>query len=656
MTPRAVAEKAVLTENQSTQRLAELLTRIAKLPSTNPEPPQFFASFLQLSVAATGSTGGAVWLLQPGQSPQIFCHIDLEKASLQDNATQQQLVMESLAQVAEQEKVVILPGSNPAIDPQVQDGGPTNTSPYPFIFKPIRAGQKVAMALHLMARSESGDEQVRAVIGLLDQICESAETYLAHRRALVLEDDRKALAQLLKYSETVHESLDPQRVIAQMANTGRDAIGCERVVVWVDPAIKRSLIAVSGVDKPDKRAVLLQSVEKLARYCLRENKPIVGARDQLAQMDQEDELSPLLNAYFNASQLDRIFIQPVILEEKKLGAVAAEGFDEQTGANLAGVVSTVARHGALALHNALEMASVPLVRPFGKIQQVKADPNRRNKWLAILAVLLLGLLAAAFIPWTIQIDATCEIRPKVSRLVDSPLDGLQVAELLRTQGLVEQGEVICRLDDVTLKTEKAKVEAELAEVQAGQTERLNPTERRVSEMVVQQKLKRIELYEMQIEQATLRAPISGRILTPQNEMERLEGLTVDRGMPICEIADLSEWQLVMRVPQEEIGWVQRGLKEAEGGERPIKFFLAAYPKQRLFTRLSSVDQISQAPQLEDKGNAFMVRIDLTEQELSGLPAGLRPGSAGQAKIATCKRPLGYVLLRKAIRFFRVTFF
>ena len=49
---------------------------------------------------------------------------------------------------------------------------------------------------------------------------------------------------------------------------------------------------------------------------------------------------------------------------------------------------------------------------------------------------------------------------------------------------------------------------------------------------------------------------------------------------------------------------------------------------------------------------------IVDQELidNNILEGLRDGSIGAAKIATVERPLGYVLLRKVIRFFRVTFF
>jgi len=126
------------------------------------------------------------------------------------------------------------------------------------------------------------------------------------------------------------------------------------------------------------------------------------------------------------------------------------------------------------------------------------------------------------------------------------------------------------------------------------------------------------------------------------------------GDPICEIYDLSQWQLILDVPQEEIGWVQRGLAGEEGAG--VEFFLAAYPEQKLKAHIDTLNQISEMPQIKEKGNVYQIRVDVPGEELRPIVDGLRSGNIGRAKIATVERPLGYVLLRKVIRFFRVTFF
>lgn len=643
-------------EDQATQQLAELIGRITQLPSQNLEPPQFFANFLQLTVAATGSHGGAIWLIQPGKSPQCYCHIELEATGINSSEQQQQLIVQALQKTVEEVKTLILPAAN---CDWAQLGSETdNQSAYHFFFKPLRAAQQVAMVLQLIGKPDLQKEQCQLVLGLLNQVAEAAETYLAHRRAAVLEDDRKSLARLLQFTEGVYESLDPQYVAQQVANLGRDAVGCERLVVWIDPRIKRGLQAVSGIDKPDRRAVLLQAISKLGQYCLEIKKPIVASREQLPELPEEDILTQLLKNYFNVSQLNQIYIEVIKGKEDDLGAIMVEGFDEQANTNMAGVISTISKHAANALENALKMASVPMVRPFAKLKDVKKDPKKRRKFLITLGVLALLIVVAALLPWPIKVSSPCELTPAVLRRLDAPLDGVQVKEIKVAGGPVESGQLIVQLDDTELQTSLFKLEAQHEQENINKSQ-LRGEKKSISELELQRIKHEMDLVNLQIEKCKIRSPISGMILTPQNEMKLLEGITVQKGASICEIADLSHWQLVLDVPQEEIGWVQRGLSES--APSVVQFYMAAYPKYKLEAQIGSIESISQLARIKDdgskaKGNVYEVRIDIPPAALEAIQAGLRPGSKGQAKITTCKRPLGYVLLRKVIRFFRVTFF
>ncbi len=644
--------KDSVSENHATQQLAELISRIAKLTSENLEPPQFFASYLQLAVAATGSHGGAIWLTQAGQPPQCYCHIELESTQINDSEEQKKLLVDALQKCADQEQVLILPQHGATL----QEGQPpsSNCCPYPLIFKPLRAANQVSMVMQLIGKNGMEPQQFQFVLGLLNQVAEYAETYLAHRRAAVLDDDRKSLAKLLKYTEGVHESLNPTEVVYQLANLGRDTIGCERVVVWVDPNIKRGVHAVSGVDKPDKRAVLLQAIEKLSQHCLEINKPIISSREQLVELPEEERLTQLLKNYFNISQLDQIYIQAMPTKKSDIGTIVAEGFDEQSGINLAGVMSTVCTHGGIALNNAIEMASVPLVKPFAKLQNVKNDPVKKKKWMVRTGIIFTLLLILAFMPWTIKIDCVCELTPKVSRVVDAPLDGIELARISIDEGVVQPGDIIAELDDTELVTKLISLQARYDQQEIKDSLARGP-EKRISGLELKRIQQEIALVKEQIEKCKIRSPIAGTILTPRNELKLLEGITVKKGDKICEVAAFDQWELVLDLPQEELAWVQRGLEENSPSK--IKYFLAAYPKDKLETVIADTSQISQMAVMKDKGNVFQVRVPLDAKQLSEtFQNGLRPGSEGQAKIETVSRPLGYVLLRKVIRFFRVTFF
>ncbi len=642
-----------MTESQTTQRIAEILNRIAKLPSANLEPPQFFANFLQLAVAASGSRGGAIWVIQPEQAPQCYCHVDLDQCQV-SNPEQQQVIVEAIMRsVKETKSLVLPPGGSDAGD----ESSKSNLCPYPLFFKPLKAANQVAMVLQTIGSDGVTAHDYRSMVGLLDQVGEAAETYLAHRRAAVLDDDRKSLARLLKFTEGIHDSLEPEKVIYQIANIGRETIGCDRLTVWIDPRVKRGLRAVSGIDKPDRRAILMQAIEKLSQHCLEIKKPIMAAREQLPEMQHEEKLTQLVKDYFNVSQLDHIYLQPMKQEDVYYGVIVAEGFDDKTTTNLSGVTSSVAAHGALALKNALEMASVPIVKPFAKFRKMKADPQKRRKWLIWTTVFLVALVVLLLTPWPVKIECACEMTPEKIRTIQSPLEQIQINEILKKSGeTVRQGDVIARLDTLELETQLESLKQQLRQQDIILNDpAASPAKKKQSEYEMAILENKLNFVNAQIKKCDIVSPIDGTILT--QDLKRMEGMTVSLGDTICEVASLNNWQLVLDVPQQEIDWVQKALRESHTGSATVDFYLSAYPQYKLHARIDEFSQISQTSKTrEEEGNVFSVRIDLNDEQLQPVSEGLRDGMVGRAKIGSLEKPLWYVLMRKAIRFFRVTFF
>lgn len=632
------------------RQIAEIIAKLTKFAGSNPEPPQFFANFLQMVISATGSRGGAVWVIQPEKGPQCYCHLNLELCKLEVSG-QQEIFNHAIQKTMAEGKSMVIPVGS------ASSGEMSNICGHSLVFKPLRAGGQVAMILQLICSPELMPGDYRAVVGIADQTGEAAETYLAHRRAVVLDDDRKSLSRLLTFSEKIHLSLDPEKVIYQAANLGRELINCERLIVWVDPRLKRNLQAVSGVDKPDKRAVLLQAIDKLSRYCLREKKPILAGRQQLVEMPDEQELTGLLKNYFNVSQLNQIYIYPVHLEDKYFGTIAAEGIEQAVG-NLEGMITAISGHTAVALHNALEMADMPVMKPLAKLRRLKNDPKRKRKILTRIAIAIAGLTICLLLPWSVNIKGDCKLTPQTMRTLVNPIENGKIKEVVRKDGFVTAGELIVQLDDFDLLLEsrglKLAMEKERVNFRQGA---LSAVEKETSQLEINRINNEIKLKEEMIERCKIKSPINGTILTPM--LDRKTGDSLQRGEEICTMADLNTWQLVITVPQQEIAWVQMAQDTEDAGQvNPVDvdFVLEAFPQERLKATIRQADQVAHSAQTMPSGNVYEVRVDLDQASLEKVKLGLRDGMEGSAKIKTVKRPLGYVLIRKVLRFFRLTFF
>jgi len=630
--------------NESNKQMGELIARIAQLPSQGLEPQQFFSDFLQLSIGASGAHGGAVWLIQQDQAPQCYCHMALETTGIQEDEAQNTLITEALQSTITENRVVVVNGKG--------DGSSTvNNCEWPFFFRPIRAANQVAMILHLIGPAFNTQDDAQFVVNLLDKMCESPETYLAQRRALVLEDDRKSLAQLLKASHGMHDSLDPTKVIYQMVNLGRDVLGCERVMVWIKPEVKKGLMAVSGIDKPDPRSVLLQSVTAVCEYCLIQNKVVIGSRDGLVEIDESDPSAPLLKTYFHNSQLNEAYFQPIVNNEQVIGVICAEGFEEAQSEAIGGLLTNLATDGGAAIGNALAYDGASGIRSFSKMKNDIAVWTNLKKWLiGIAAVFLLGLL----IQWPVKISSQCEIMPRLIRQVQSPLDNVEVVNIVNGVGVVAKNDILLQLDDLKLQTELKDLLVQREQQALAFEQETSQTKR--NEIQLQRKItnNNIDYIRIQIEKANVKAPIDGTILTPHSQIKALVRKKMQLGTVICEISDLTKWDLVVSVPQEDIQWVKDKLVKDK--HVAINFFLSSFEEHTLKTTLSDFGEISEMAIVKDAqaGNVFDIRIALTPESIAQIENELRPGTTGKAKIITEPMPLLYVLLRKVIRFVRVT--
>ncbi|MBN2841585.1 MAG: efflux RND transporter periplasmic adaptor subunit [Sedimentisphaerales bacterium] len=640
-----------MTALPDTRQIAELMAKLSRFAGSNPEPPQFFANFLQMIIAATAGKGGAIWVLQPEKGPQCYCHLNLELSKL-DVASQQELLNHAIQKTVEEGKSMLIP-------PQTDTNSEiTNICGHCLLFKPLRAGGKVAMILQVICDPALDSNLYRPMVGIADQAAEIAETYLAHRRAVVLDDDRKSLSKLLSFSEKVHNGLEPEKVIYQAVNLGREALNCQRMVIWVDPRVKKNLQAVSGVDKPDRRAVLMQAIDKLSRFTIREKKPVLASRQQLVEMPDEQELTSLLKNYFNISQLDQIYLYPLVHNDRYLGVIAAEGLQEAAG-NLEGMITAIATHTAVALNNALEMADMPVMKPLARLKKLKNDPKRKRKIIIRSLVALVAVLICLLLPWSVNIKGDCKLTPQVMRTLVSPLDGAKVKEVIKTEGFIAQGQQIVQLDDFDLNIElrglKLAMDKERVNFRRGN---LSAVEKENSQLEINRISNEIKLKEEMIQRCKIQSPINGTILTPM--LDRIVGNSLQRGQEICTLADLNNWQLVISVPQQEIEWVRLAAQtegsESQSQQVEIDFVLEAFPQQKLKAYIERPDQVAYSAQTLPTGNIFEVRVDLSPEALEAVKLGLRDGMEGSAKIKTVNRPLGYVLIRKVLRFFRLTFF
>ncbi|MEM7711058.1 MAG: HlyD family efflux transporter periplasmic adaptor subunit, partial [Pseudomonadota bacterium] len=184
--------------------------------------------------------------------------------------------------------------------------------------------------------------------------------------------------------------------------------------------------------------------------------------------------------------------------------------------------------------------------------------------LGAAALILAGIAA---VPLPDGVEASATVGSEVRRVVTAPFDGLLAkAPVARGDRVVAGETVIAVLDtrdlDVELIAARAEYAAALLDREAARASR-DAARLRTAEIEADRLRGRIAFLESRTETATLRAPIDGTVTA--SDLPQLRGATVRQGQELAEIADPSQLDLTLLIPQDRIARVS---DEAVGVFRP----------------------------------------------------------------------------------------
>jgi multidrug resistance efflux pump len=150
-----------------------------------------------------------------------------------------------------------------------------------------------------------------------------------------------------------------------------------------------------------------------------------------------------------------------------------------------------------------------------------------------------------------------------------------------------------------------------------------------------------------LERARLRAPISGRVVTPHLELKR--GQKVEPGTALCEIADTRRLRAEVEVPEGEAGEIRPGQK--------VKIKARAFPDRDFWGEVVSVASAAEASPAEERASFLpapqsRIRVYTEVDNSEGL---LKPEMTGNAKIYCGKKTLINLLTRRLVRYVRTEF-
>ena len=269
----------------------------------------------------------------------------------------------------------------------------------------------------------------------------------------------------------------------------------------------------------------------------------------------------------------------------------------------------------------------------GRLQQAMHEARRllrEKRGRAFLAAVTLIALVLC-IPFHYQAKCNCTVEPITRRFVAAPFDGPLEKALVEPGDVVDEGQLLARMDGREVRWELAGTRADLhraAKQRAGHLATHEPGKAEVARYEVDRLQMRTELLEHRDQNLEIRSPIAGVVVS--GDLEDAEGMPLEVGQTLFEIAPLDAMVVEVAIAEDDFAHVRPGM--------PVKIRLDAFPLRRFE---ATIERVHPRAELRDEENVF-----IAEARLDSPGSGLRPGMRGTAQIEADRHPLGWNLLRR----------
>lgn len=266
---------------------------------------------------------------------------------------------------------------------------------------------------------------------------------------------------------------------------------------------------------------------------------------------------------------------------------------------------------------------------------------RHTVWKGVGVLVMLATLAAVLVHVPYRIGAPMALQAVERRTVSAPFDATieSITSAAEPGEKVTAGQPLLLLDTRERALSRLEARSQIVQYEKEADEALKKGDQAAaqqSQARAAQAYARIELLNQQIDRSTIVAPIDGVVVA--GELKDKVSASIKLGDKLLEVADLSKMQVIARVDDRDIGFIQIG----QTGQITPK----SDPSKEYDFTVSRIVPLAQAAEGE---NAFEVRCELT----APLPANYRPGMEGQAKFDGPSKSLAWIATRRVIDTARV---
>jgi hypothetical protein len=655
-------------------KIIQLAREIEEHSRSNMPPKAFFNEFLRRVVGAVGARAGVVWLRNDANRLELLHEVGLASTGFHENPNAMAANQKFLTEVISNGQACTYHPS------ETSEQLPTDDM---LVLAALQKNKQVVGVVEIFQRHDTPAQARPGFLQFVEQMTGYACRYLDNHD----KEDGQSAGAVSKIAEDfeqfvleLHKSLDVKEVAFTAANDGRLLVGCDRMSIAVLDGRKTVIRAISGQDSVNQRANLVRKMTKLASRVIRTNEKMeyTGKVDHLAPKveralaDFVQESGSRMVTVIPLFQPD-----PVIQKEdhngrpkekvrKAVGGLIIEQVAEsQPKAGVLEKGELISDHVGASIYNAKQynrLFLMPLWRGLGKVFGFLEGRNGVKAALVVLA-LAGAIVAMIMIPKEYRIEGEGRMMPVIQKDVFVPWDGEVVEILVESGKHVEEGDLLLRIRNPDLKTQRTAAIGELSSKDAlektilqelSSNARLTDPSKKL-ELIGQLQQTREEkaslteqltILDERIASLSVKAPISGVIATFQLE-QLLLNRPVRRGEVLLEIKhDDGDWHLELDVEEKRMGHFLDAVKvNGDDIARPLEFVLATDSEAKFEGKVYKVS--TRANSSQESGSVVMVYCEFDKTQLPREP---RIGAEVRAKINCGQKSLGYVLFGDVVEF------
>ncbi len=629
----------------STEDLREELERLRLLHSISQEfsssldfddlLPKVFDSVL----TAVGAQGGSIWI---AEGDVLRCKLAMGSASQKLVGTTMPVGTGFVGDVARKQRTTIV--QEAMRDERFQQRVDRSST---MITTTVMATPMIAKGVTVGAIQVSNKVTGDGIFDgrdreLLEGLAASAAVALRNAQLHTAERRARDLALLLEISREITSTLNIDRVLQSVVNLASRALNFDQAAAGLLDKNGCEIRAIAGHEQVDQKSDATKRLTRRGAWAAERGETFYLKDRESPATEVDRAFVTAFGANLEAEELKSGLYLPLKDEQGTLGVLLFEAkqpdFVGDTQRELAEIL---ANQASVALRNAQLYNQVPLVDALGAIAAKKRAlmqlPRRRQQIYAAVAVA--ALAALTLIRWPLRVDGSnptfrASTYAEARTLVPGIVERVWVAE----GAVVARGAPLVQLRDVDLRAERATTAAEATVAErsaAAATSRGDPAEERLQRTRARALQQELALLDEQIAATTVRAPVSGVVLTPRPE-ERL-GARLESGDPVVTLGRTDTLELVFGVAQREINRVTLGQR--------VRLRVDALP-QRTFEGL--VRFLGQLPADSQPEVEFPVRASVPNPD--GL---LKPGMVAHVKVLTESTSVAGRLLRGPARWLRL---